>query len=451
LEAVARRQETPRHQLLEEMQRRQNLVELHRRLRTLHPADIAVILESLPVQDRLVVWREVTPAAGAQALIEVDAGIRQSLLDNTPRQALTALLRELDADDLRYLADALPDDVVDEVSALLDASDRSWVEQSLTYGEGSAARLMTRDLLGLHDSQSVEDVIASIRQRAELPAQTDKLFVVDPRNVLVGAVSLGALITADAKVRLSNLMDRNIERFRPYDEASQVAKAFERYDLLSAPVVDDRGKLIGRVTAHAVMDFVRTASQNEALSFAGLRRAEDLFAPAIDSARNRWPWLAVNLATAFLASQVIGIFEGAIQQIVALAALLPIVASIGGNTGNQTVALVVRGLALDQITARSGWHLVRKELLVSVLNGAVWGTVVGVLATTVYRSIPLGAVLATAIVLNLVIAALVGVLIPLGFHRFDRDPAQGSSVVLTFVTDSMGFFLFLALARAFLL
>jgi magnesium transporter len=187
------------------------------------------------------------------------------------------------------------------------------------------------------------------------------------------------------------------------------------------------------------------------LALAGLRKAEDLFAPAVDSARNRWPWLAVNLATAFVASRVIGAFEQTIQQVVALAALMPIVASVGGNTGNQTVALVVRGLALGQITANSAWHLLRKELLVSFLNGALWGTLVGLFATVVYRSVPLGLVMTGAVLLNLIVAAVIGVSVPLVLHRMDRDPAQGSSVMLTFATDSMGFFLFLGLANAFLL
>ena len=245
-------------------------------------------------------------------------------------------------------------------------------------------------------------------------------------------------------------MDGDVRRFRPDDGADEVATAFDRYDLLSAPIVDDRGKLIGRVTADAVMDFIRATSETEVLALAGLRQAEDLFAPVGDSARNRWPWLAVNLCTAFLASRIIGAFEDTIQQIVALAALMPIVASIGGNTGNQTVALVVRGLALDQLKAGSGGYLLRKELTVSLLNGALWGTLVGLFAMIVYRSPALGLVMSSAVLLNLVVAAIVGVLVPLGLSRLGRDPAQGSSVVLTFVTDGMGFFLFLGLARVFL-
>jgi magnesium transporter len=451
LEAVARRQETPKSALLEQMQHRQNLVELHRRLRGLHPADVAHILESLPIEDRLIVWRELTPDKAGQALVEVSRGVRESLIEETGRSSLVDLLRDLDADDLRYLAESLPDDLVDEVSALLDARDRSWMEQSRAYPESSAARLMMQDALSLRESQTVGDAVAIIKRRGRLPGQTDRLFVVDSRNVLIGAVPLGSLIVSEPAVQITSIMDEHIRRFHPYDEAEEVAKAFERYDLLSAPIVDDRGKMIGRVTSDAVMDFIRTSSGNEALALAGLRKAEDLFAPVWDSARNRWPWLAVNLATAFIASRVIGVFEGTIQQLVALAALMPIVASIGGNTGNQTVALVVRGLALDQITTGSAWYLFRKELIVSVLNGLLWGGVVGLLAGMIYWSAPLGVVMSGAIFLNLIIAALVGVFVPLFLDRAGRDPAQGSSVMLTFVTDGMGFFLFLGLAKMFLM
>jgi magnesium transporter len=451
LENVARRQETPRSALLEEMQHRQNLVELHKRLRTMHPADIANLLESLPPDDRAIVWGELPARHAGEALVEVSAGIRAALIEAISQERLIGMLRELDADDLRYLSDSLPPEVLEDVSAMLDARDRSWVEQSQAYPENSAARLMTQDLLSLRESQSIEEAVSLLRRRGRLPHHTDRLFVVDSRNQLIGAVPLDLLVIADPQARVGSVMDTDVGRFRPDDEAEQVATAFERYDLLSAPIVDDRGKLIGRVTADAVMDFIRSSSENEVLALAGLRQAEDLFAPVRDSARNRWPWLAVNLGTAFIASRIIGAFEATIQQLVALAALMPIVASVGGNTGNQTVALVVRGLALDQIKLGSWWHLLRREVTVGLVNGALWGTLIGLFATIVYRSVALGAVMTSAVLLNLVIAAVVGVLVPLALSRSGRDPAQGSSVVLTFVTDGMGFFLFLGLAQMFLL
>ena len=450
LETVARRQRTDRSALLEEMQRRQNLVELQKRLRALHPADVANILDSEPTEDRRLVWGELPTRLAAEALVEVGPGVRESLIAHTSRERLVTMLRELDTDDVRYLSEWLPEEVMEDVTALLDARDRSWLEQSRAYAPGAAARLMTQDILRLRETQTVQEAVDDIRRKGRLPAHTDRLFVVDSRNLLIGAIGLADLLIADPAAPIASVMDGDVRRFRPDDEADEVATAFDRYDLLSAPIVDDRGKLIGRVTADAVMDFIRATSETEVLALAGLRQAEDLFAPVGDSARNRWPWLAVNLCTAFLASRIIGAFEDTIQQIVALAALMPIVASIGGNTGNQTVALVVRGLALDQLKAGSGGYLLRKELTVSLLNGALWGTLVGLFAMIVYRSPALGLVMSSAVLLNLVVAAIVGVLVPLGLSRLGRDPAQGSSVVLTFVTDGMGFFLFLGLARVFL-
>jgi magnesium transporter len=451
LEQVARRQPTPRSELLEQMQHRQNLVELQKRLRGLHPADVAHLLEGLPPDERLLVWGELPVRFAGQALVEVGLDIRRALIEVTTHERLVTALRELDPDDLRYLSESLPDAVVEEVSASLDARDRSWIEQRRLYPEGSAARLMSQDVLSLREFQTVDDAVAVIRRRGRLPPHTDQLFIVDSRNILIGSIGLGALLIADGASTLTTVMDPDVGRFRPFDQAEHVATAFERYDLLSAPIVDDRGKLIGRVTADAVMDFIRSSSESDVLALAGLRKAEDLFAPVLDSARNRWPWLAVNLATAFIASRIIGAFEDTIQQLVALAALMPIVASIGGNTGNQTVALVIRALALDQIKDGSGWHLLRKEMIVSLVNGALWGTLIGLFATIVYHSAALGAVMTAAVLLNLLIAALVGVIVPFALVRAGRDPAHGSSVVLTFATDAMGFFLFLGLAEVLLI
>jgi magnesium transporter len=238
--------------------------------------------------------------------------------------------------------------------------------------------------------------------------------------------------------------------FGPNERVHQAVSAFERYDLISAPVIDDRGKLVGRLTVDAVMDFVREEAELRALKQAGLTRDEDLFAPPLDSARNRWPWLAVNLVTAFVASRVIGQFEHTIRELAALATLMPIVASIGGNTGNQTMAVMIRALAGDQIRGSGALRLLNKEVIVSLLNGTVWGLIVGIIATSLYANLALGAVMTGAVVLNLLVAAVAGVTIPLGLHSTGRDPAYGSSVLLTFVTDAMGFFLFLGLATVFL-
>jgi magnesium transporter len=250
---------------------------------------------------------------------------------------------------------------------------------------------------------------------------------------------------------VSEVMAPDVNTFHPENDAYEVAQAFERYDLVTAPVVDDNGHLIGRITIDAMVDVIREEGESEALSRAGLREEEDIFASVWASLRNRWSWLAINLVTAFIASRVIGLFENSIERLVALAALMPIVAGIGGNSGNQTITMIVRALALNQITAESAKRLWRKELTVSLLNGLIWGGVIGVVAWWLYDSLSLGLVMTAAMTLNLLLAAFAGVGIPVLMTRFGRDPALGSSVLITAMTDSGGFFIFLGLASIFLM
>jgi magnesium transporter len=431
------------------MQHRQNLVELQRHLKLQHPADIAVILDSLPEDDRLLVFRQLGPEQAGASLVEASEAVRASLFRELSRDELATVLRTLDADDLAFLSGEAPEDLIEEVSQSLAAQDRSWLKDARQHDENSVGRLMTLDVVAVRDSQTVAEVLNDLRALAEIPDQTDRLFVVDARQIFRGAIPLHTLVRSDPATTTKDLMLLDSETFTPGTPAAQAAKAFEKYDLVSAPVVDDRGKLIGRITIDRVMDYVRESSERLALTRAGLRGAEDLFAGVRQSVHNRWPWLALNLVTAFLASRVISQFEDTITSVVALAALMPIVASIGGNTGNQTVALVIRALALDQLREQHG-QLIRKELSVSLVNGLTWGAVTGLLAIVLYRNAALGAVMMTAVVLNLIVAAVTGIAVPLLLHRARRDPAQGASVVLTFVTDSMGFFLFLGLAHLFL-
>jgi magnesium transporter len=448
LEDLARRQGGPQQRLLEDLTRRQNLAALHNRLKTLHPADLAFILEALPPRDRQQAWAEVTPRQAGEALVEVSEGVRDSLLGGTSRPALVEILRLLDPDDLAYLSEVVPPDILEEATGALSAQDRSWVRTS--FRPGSVGQLMTQEVVTTREERTCTDVLAELRSRGELPPQTDSLFVVDARNILRGVLPLHSLLTAAPDRSMPGVWSPPAVAFTPDDPARQAAQAFERYDLVSAPVVDERGKLVGRLTVDAVMDFVRREAERKALQRAGLRGEEDLFAPSWHSARNRALWLGINLATAFLASRVIGLFEETIAGLVALATLMPIVASVGGNTGNQTVALMIRALALDQLSWANIPHLLRKELAVAVINGVAWGAVMGVFAYVLYRSVPLGTVMAVAILLNLLVAAVVGLAVPLALRRLGRDPAQGSSVLLTFTTDGMGFLIFLGLARAFL-
>lgn len=448
---VDRDRASPRHELIESLVHRQHLVELQLKLRSLHPADIAYILEALPQEDRLLVWRQMPDDQGGEVLLEVSDAVRDSLIEVLERPALVKVLGRLDADDLADLVDAVAEDVLAEVLQTLNARDRDWLQTTLAYPEDQVGHLMSQDILTVRESQRVEQVLWLLRGREDLPPNTDCLFVVDHRHLFKGALPLRALLLNDPQKRIAELMITDPVLFGPTDDADDAARAFERYDLISAPVVNERGKLVGRLTVDEVMDYIREESEEDVLNMAGLRGDEDLFAPIWDSARNRWLWLGVNLCTAFIASRAIGLFEEAIIQIVALATLMPIIAGIGGNSGNQTTALVVRGLALGEVTPENTWHLVLKELGVGLLNGLVWGATVGLFAYLLYWNLPLGLVMAAAMLLNLLLAALMGVAIPLTLHRLGRDPAMGSSVLLTFITDGMGFFIFLGLATVFLL
>jgi magnesium transporter len=448
---VDRDRDSPRHDLIESLVHRQHLVELQLKLRSLHPADIAYILEALPLDDRLLVWQQIQNDRGGEVLLEVSDVVRGSLIEALERSALVGVLGQLDPDDLTELTEAIPEDMLAEVLQTLPTRDRNWLQTTLAYADDQVGHLMSQDVLTVRESQRIEQVLLLLRGRDDLPPNTDSLCVVDTRYQCKGVLPLRALLLNDPSQQIAEFMLPDPVMFNVHDSAHDAARAFERYDLVSAPVINERSKLVGRLTVDAVMDFIREESEEDALNMAGLQGDEDLFAPIWDSARNRWLWLAVNLCTAFVASRAIGLFEEAISQIVALATLMPIVAGIGGNSGNQTTALVVRGLALGEITPENTWYLVFKELGVGLLNGMVWGVTVGSFACLLYWNLPLGCVMAAAMLLNLVLAALVGVIIPLTLHKFGRDPAMGSSVLLTFITDGMGFFIFLGLATVFLL
>lgn len=450
LEELARRQVAGNRRLIEDLQHRQNVAEIQRRVRHLHPADLAFVLESLPRTDRLAVWGDVDDTHAADALVELDESVRDGLLAATSPRRQVAILTHLDVDDLAWLAGAVPPDVLEQVTRSLDDLDRTLLRQTAGYAEDSVGHLMSHEVVAVQESFSAADVIAYLQQQSSLPPHTNPLFVVDRRNVLRGALGLQTLLLAPPTALVASLMDPHVRAFAPGDPATLAAKAFDRYNLVSAPVTTDRGKLVGRVTVDAIVDFIQREADHDALTIAGLRGAEDLFAPVWSSTRNRSPWLFVNLVTAFVATRFIGLFESTISGMVALATLMPIVASVGGNTGNQTVALMIRGLAFDQINTSNLRRVLRKELVVSLLNGVLWGGLVGLAALFLYGRIRLGIVLASAVVLNLLIAAVVGVAVPIALQRLGRDPAQGSSVLLTFVTDSMGFLLFLGLARLLL-
>ncbi len=451
VDGLVRQQQQPRKVLVEGLVHRQHLAQLGNALQKLHAADIAHLLERLPPDERMLVWSQVSDTEGGDVLWDVNDTLAGSLIAKTDPERLVAMCRHMDPDDLVYVADLLPEDVRTRVYASIEQEDRDWVDASKRYPEDSVGHLMTPDMLAVADSATVKETLKTIRRLGDLPEQVDRVFVTDARGRLVGSFALTKLFLHPLRTPVTEFMDSDPTRFYADAPAARTALAFERYDLISAPVLDAKDKLIGRVTVDHVMDFIREEAEEDALLREGLRGDEDLFAPVLFSARRRWLWLFVNLLTAFIASRVIGVFEGTIEQLVALATLMPIVASIGGNTGNQTVALFIRGLALDQIKSDNVGYLIRKEVGIAAFNGLIWGSIMGAVAWLLYSNPKLGMVMAIATLLNLIVAALAGVTVPLVMHRLGRDPALGSSVMLTFVTDSMGFFIFLGLAAAVLI
>lgn len=451
VEDLVHRQAMPNHELVEAIVHKQNLVELQKKLDALHPADVAYILEALPLDDRLEVWELVKSERDGEILLEVSDSVRQTLIADMDSDELLAAAEQLDTDELADLAPDLPKDVFYDLLDNLDAQNRARLQSALSYAEDTVGAIMDFDVVTIREDISLEVALRYMRRIGELPDHSDKIFVVDRDNVLRGVLPLKKLIVSDLEANVADVMVEDVVILHPDDDANEAAKAFERYDLVTAPVVDLEKKLLGRLTVDAVMDYIREEAESDMLSMAGLREEEDFFASIWKSVQNRWAWLAINLVTALIASRVIGLFEGSIEKIVALAALMPIVAGIGGNSGNQTTTMIVRGLALGQVSAYHMRSLIGKELGVALLNGLLWGGVLALIAYALYGSYQLGLVMMAAMTLNLLLAALMGVMIPLILNKFGRDPAVGSSVLITAVTDSGGFFIFLGIATIFLL
>lgn len=451
VEGLVHRQEMPRHELVENLVHKQHIAELHHKLDELHPADIAYILEALPLDERLFLWDLVKADRDGEILLEVSDAVRETLIEAMDSHELVAAAEKLDADEIADLAPDLPNEVMQDVFRALPIDEREQLRSAMSYDEDAVGALMDFDVITVREDVTLEVVLRYLRRFEDLPDHTDQLFVVDREECLKGTLPFNRMLITDPDEMVANIMQAEPLTLEPSDKAEAAAQAFERYDLVSAPVVDSQNRLIGRVTVNAVVDYIREESETEHLSRAGLREGEDIFASVWDSVKNRWSWLAVNLVTAFIASRVIGAFEGSIEKLVALAALMPIVAGIGGNSGNQTITMIVRAMALGHVQPESARVLLRKEIGVAMVNGLIWGSLLGCVAWWLYDSVQLGLVMTAAMMLNLIVAATVGVAVPLLRQRLGQDPAIGSSVMITAVTDSGGFFIFLGLATLFLL
>ena len=451
VESLVQKQEMPKHDLVESLVHRQNQIEMQNILQDLHPADVAHILEALPLDERLYLWDLVKVDRDGDILLEVSDAVRQTLIAGMDSDELIAAAEQLDTDELADLAPDLPKDVLQELMDSLDALNRERLQSALSYPEDTVGSLMDFDIVTVRENVTIEVALRYLRRLDTLPDHTDKIFVVNRDDKIQGVLPLSNMLVNEPDQKIEAVMAEDAVLFHPEGDAEDAAKAFERYDLVSAPVVDQNNKLVGRLTVDEVMDYIREEAEADMLSMAGLREEEDFFSTVWKSVQNRWAWLAINLMTALIASRVIGLFEGSIGKIVALAALMPIVAGIGGNSGNQTTTMIVRGLALGQISGSNMSSQVNKELGVALINGLIWGGVLGVITYLLYGDHRLSLVMTAAITLNLLLAALMGVVIPLVMNKLGKDPAVGSSVLITAMTDSGGFFIFLGLATIFLL
>ncbi len=439
-----------RASLVERVNEGQLLSHLRARIDKLHPADGAYILEALPPIDRAQLWALLDAERRGSILLELAPFVREFVVETMTGPELTAMARTLDADDLAELADDLPADIVEQAQDSLTEKERRQLREALSADEDTVGAHMDFDIVTVRESVTIETVFRYLRRFDELPAHTDTVFVVDRNDVLKGVLPIGRLLVSEPEATVESIMVRDSLTFDPPDSIFDAAQAFERYDLVSAPVVTENRRLIGRLVVSEVVDVIREEGEADLLNQAGLFEEEDLFAGIWTSARNRWLWLALNMCTAFFASRVIGLFEGTIERVVALAALMPIVAGIAGNSGNQTMTLVIRAIALGQVNGSNFRRLLGKELTVALLNGIVWGSVAGLFAWWLYRDSPngemLGLTMMLAMMLNLLLAAIVALAVPLFLQRIGRDPAMGSPVLLTFSTDSLGFMIFLGLA-----
>ncbi|RMH94126.1 magnesium transporter [Lysobacter pythonis] len=424
---------------------------VRRMVNSLTPAEIGNLLESLPQAKRSVMWGLVDPEDDGEVLVHVGEEVRESLIAEMDDDELVAAVEDLDIDDLADLVEDLPDTVIDEVLKSMDRDNRERLEQVLSYDEDTAGRLMNPDVVTVRADTSIDVVLRYLRLRGELPDNTDHLYVVNKRHQLMGWVALQDLVTHDGGTPINQLIDDQLESIHVEDSSDEVAHRFSDNDWVSAPVVDDANVLLGRITIDDVVDIIREQAEHQALGAAGLDDDEDLFSPVSRAFRRRLVWLGINLCTAFLAASVVDRFESSIEKLTALAVLMPIIAGMGGNAGTQVLTLMVRGIALGQIASSNVPTLVWKEVRVAVINGLILGVLLGLVVLVWFHNPALAGVIGIALTANFTFAALGGVFVPVTLRRFGFDPALAGGVILTTITDTLGFLTFLGLATLILL
>ncbi|WP_372879662.1 magnesium transporter [Spongiibacter marinus] len=424
-------------------------LQIRRMLNGLPPVDAAHLIESTPQKVRGVLWQLVDTENEGDILQHLSDEVQSQFLRHMDAEEVAAITEGLETDDIADILQQLPDRVIREVLESMDHQDRVRIEHILSYDEDSAGGLMNTDTITVRPNITLDVALRYLRRHEELPAMTDSLLVVNRNDQFIGSLSLRKLLVSDPSVTVREIMDTEVEPIVASMPARDVANLFERRDWVSAPVVDDNQLLLGRITIDDVVDVIREESDHSLMSMAGLDEDEDTFASVMTTAPRRAIWLGINLLTAFIASGVINLFEGTIEKVVALAVLMPIVASMGGVAGTQTLTVVIRGMALGHISRNNSRWLINREVLVGLMNGLLWALIVALAASYWFNDPLIGAIIAAAMVINLITASLAGAILPLVMKALNIDPALAGGVVLTTVTDVVGFMSFLGLATYF--
>lgn len=420
-------------------------------VRSLSGTELARLLESLPPNERAIIWEMIPREDEGDVLVEIAEEVRDALIQGMDTEELLAATEGMELDDLADLVSGLPEALTQQVIHSLDLQDRERLQQVLAYDEDSAGGLMNTDTITVRPDVTLDVVLRYLRLHSEIPDGTDMVFVVNRTDEYLGALYVPRLLTNDPAKTVAEVMSRDIQPITVHTSSEEVARVFENRDLFSAPVVNEHNHLVGRITVDDVVDVIREQAEHSFMSAAGLDEDDDMFAPATTSARRRAIWLGINLATAFLAASVVDIFQTTLDKIVLLAVLMPVVPSMGGVAGTQSLTIITRAMALGQVDRANAQRILHKELLVGVLNGLGWALVVALVTVLWFNEWRLGAVIASALAVNMIIAAGAGFAVPLALKKMRIDPAIAGGVVLTTITDVVGYMTFLGLGTAILL
>jgi len=421
-------------------------IQIRRMLNSMPFAEVAHLIEAAPPKSRAVLWKLIDSKNEGEVLQELSYEVQNQFLQQMDTEQVVAITEGLEPDDIADILQQLPGQVIREVLASMDLQDRMRIEQVLSYPEDTAGGLMNTDAITVRPDITLDVVLRFLRRHEDLPAMTDNLIVVNRRDEFIGLLPLSKLLVSDPGVSVREIMNTSVEGIPATMPDNQVSQLFERNDWVSAPVIDAEGKLLGRITIDDVVDVIREDADHSLMSMAGLDEDEDTFSPIMKSFPRRALWLGINLITAFIASSVINIFEGTIEKVVALAVLMPIVASMGGIAGTQTLTIVIRGMALGHIGRNNSRWLLNKEFWVGTLNGFGWAIVVAIAASLWFNDTTLGLIIAAAIIINMITAAIAGTTLPILMKKMNIDPALAGGVALTTITDVVGFMSFLGLA-----